>query len=168
MDVDKFDFNRLIDKTRRCLPEEAHAEHRFSAGEPLSLAHLTVAPAVFTLMYAPLVAQDRIMVLGDFGQVPEHAAATIYRQLMETNFYMFNGRSPCFCISPETGHVLFSQALGISGLSPELLCANLREVATQAAEWRRKWDALQGPAEAVAHAHSSIFGAAGIRPGRQG
>lgn len=136
MAADTLYFNYLIDETYRLLAKEQPQVVNHTSDETLSTAHFLISEVAFSVVYSPLVDDEVITIFCDFDSVPEHKELAIYKQLMEMNFYLFNRRSPAFCLSPENGHVLFISALKLLQLEPDKLHNALSELSVQVADWR--------------------------------
>jgi hypothetical protein len=143
MAADTLYFNYLIDETYRLLAMEQPQMVNHTSDETLSVAHFSIREVAFSVVYSPLADDDVITVFCDFGSIPEHKELTIYKQLMEINFSLFNRRAPAFCLNPENGHVLFISAITLLHLEPENFITVLSELSAQVADWRLS-DAFSG------------------------
>jgi hypothetical protein len=99
-------------------------------------APLEVGGVMFSLLYGAQANPDAIIGYCDFGEIPRGKEAQVYQSLLSNNFVMYDGKGPCFAISPDTGRVLLAMHYDLGKLAPEALLDSLAKVATCAREWR--------------------------------
>jgi hypothetical protein len=99
-------------------------------------APLAVGDVMFSLLYGAQANPNAIIGYCDFGEIPPGKEAQVYQSLLSNNFVMYDGKGPCFAISPGTGRVILAMHYDLGKLAPESLLDSLTKVATCAREWR--------------------------------
>ena len=87
----------------------------------------------------------QLLLYCDFGALPEKEALPAAQRLLEANLYLFSTQEPgfsaqgVFTISPDTGHVLLSEAYPLENMSAVYLHEVLQGVAELAKNWRKDY-----------------------------
>ncbi|VVE47787.1 hypothetical protein PIN31115_04485 [Pandoraea iniqua] len=112
-----------------------------SASTLIERGELIVDGVTFVLAHVEDEQEGMIALYCDFGPPPPENEGLAYREMLETNAYLFHGaNSPCFAIMPESGRITFMTRLGLEMLDGILLRECLYYFAGEIQDWQaRDW-----------------------------
>ena len=87
----------------------------------------------------PELRVDRAFLFCDFGKVPKKQEALILRKLLEINFSLYFGNSPCFLRNPETGHIVLGCEILFEHIDQTSLKDLIDNVTHQAILWKENY-----------------------------
>lgn len=120
-------FRQLVDQV--C--EETGIEVSKSMYESVEFDYMGIA---FTLVYRPTL--ECVAIVCDFGVPPEEERELVLQKLLETNAFAIDITTPCFALSPDTGHVFMKGYIPADGLSKTDLLTQLGMYVMVAYQWR--------------------------------
>ncbi|WP_434698139.1 CesT family type III secretion system chaperone [Pseudomonas sp. D1-1] len=83
---------------------------------------------------------DTVMIHADFGPLPVRRREAILLQLMNVNFHLFGGDSPCcFSHNDGTGQVQFSCTVGLTQIGAPQFVQLLGHIAEYAQSWQHSY-----------------------------
>ncbi|NWA02082.1 CesT family type III secretion system chaperone [Pseudomonas gingeri] len=99
---------------------------------------LTVRDVDFSLHYVDAPGPGNVVLHGDFGPLPARRREAVLLRLLETNFYLFDGRySSSFSHNEQTGRVLLNSSLALADTSATHLLGLMGHFAEYAQAWRQ-------------------------------
>lgn len=110
-----------------------------SALDGMDFLSVGLADVPIMLTYCEPVQADRVFLFCDFGSPPPELELVAMRRLMEMNFVMYRGSSPCFVRDPESDHIMMLSEIPLAIATPEDTFAYMHGVASQAIEWRKNY-----------------------------
>ena len=83
----------------------------------------------FSMFHGGEIDENGILLYADCGIPPENLKGTIFKHLMQLNFFIANKRKANFGINLETGHVIFMNRFELPETSIDVLINVLTEIA---------------------------------------
>jgi hypothetical protein len=97
---------------------------------------LYINDVAFSLLHNERIDEALLFIYADFGELPAGRELPASAALLEANLYLYNGASPVFAISAETGRVVMAQHCLLAMLDAQALSVLLLNLSAKARQWR--------------------------------
>ena len=104
----------------------------------LSCEYFFINNVPFRLNYSPLINQNIVCVLCDFGHVPKTFQKETYKALLESNFIEYDGMSTQMSVCPITDQIMSTTRLFVEPLTAKALDSFIRYLSQKATKWRQE------------------------------